>query len=542
MKVPLTAGRSLGEALTLSLAQPWSLHRIGVRASLLRVAPLLGVLSVGLFLRLYAMGTFVTIYPDTYGQLQSVTNLLSGDLPLSYLYPPGIALFLAPFFALLPDTLETMHIAILFAGMALIVVAYVGCTATTGDRRAAFFFATAVAVGVTFVFHSRIGMFDVIHTLLVALSLFLAPLVIRRGFPVLVLYGLVVFAAATARYTNVILLPALMLASLEIGAQPLSWRYVCARLFSKGPITVGLVVSTLYAVYVVTAFDSLTRFADPQGSSVIDASGEGYSTRIGQYMQASLLGYGGDFGWMEALAATGVLALAIVGALRLWSDRRGLLIPILYLAAAWLAIHAFYFAFWARYVMPVFFFVLLLAALGLSVCFHWFKQLHYPWQRVGLATIVAIIVAMFLSLQLAQDVTSVRETPTSGAARSEPAFEDIRNVLRTLNGDRTTLISSQSLAVERANPAMTVYDLIQHSGRNGINERSIVKLRTYVDEQIAAGKTVYYHYTGYEATGSQLHKYELGFDSYFQALSQRFTMREVIHPADSGQRLYRLEP
>jgi len=35
---------------------------------------------------------YVTFYPDTYAQLRAVQNLVSGHLPISYFYPPGVAI------------------------------------------------------------------------------------------------------------------------------------------------------------------------------------------------------------------------------------------------------------------------------------------------------------------------------------------------------------------------------------------------------------------------------------------------------------------
>ena len=544
MKRPLFARRDLVQVQALRIqpaARPTV--RLLVVRRLLPWAVLGAILGGALFLRLYRLDGFVTIYPDTYAQLQAVENLLAAQFPISYYYPPGIALALAPVFAFLPHTLLTMQATIITAGMALIVLSYLACQVTTGDGRAAFIYAAAVALAAIFVFHSRIATFDVINTLLIALSLFLAPFVARRGLAVLLPYALLVFAAVTVRYTNLILLPALFLASLELGSRPFSWRLVRDGLRSRAVITVGLVVLSLYAVYVGTAFNSLTRFANPQGDSVIDVGQ--YLPRLGRYLQAGLIGYGGDFRWQHGAVAASVLALAIIGARRLWYVNRCLLVPLVYLLIAWLLVHGLYVAFWSRYAMPAFFFVLLLAALGLSTSLERLRSLRRPWQRVGLAALLSMAVTLFVGWQLALDAAFIQRWPEQVAESREEEYDDLRSVLRSLDGPSSVLVSSQALAVDEANPALATYDLMRHSETYGINTDSIDRLLAYVRTQQESGKTVYFHHTGFDQTGwSHAHKYELGYEAYFSGLQREFSLRELVRSSSPTrvQRLYVLEP
>ena len=499
-----------------------------------------GMVALGLFFRFYQLDGYVTFYPDTYAQLRAVQNLVSGHLPISYFYPPGVAIFMAPAFLILPDTLLTLQAVIMVAGLALIVLAYVVCSATTGDRRAALLYAAAVSAGVTFVFHSRIALFEVINTLLIALSLFLAPWAARRGFRTLLPYALLVFAMVTVRLTNVIVLPALFLASLDLGVRDLSRRLVLERLRSKATLTVGLVVLALYTAYVGTAYSSLTRFANPHAESVVRL--EGYPVRVGQYLAASLLGYEGEFAWPDLAAAGGVLLLAVVGAHRLWQTNRALLLPLAYLIVSWWLVHALYFAFWSRYAMASFFLVLMLAALGLSVCLEHWRSLRFAWQRVGAAFLLTTALTLFVGGQIAQDIVVLRDVRDSPARNAEANYEDIRAFLRGLEGSSSVLLSSQALAVDHADLSMITYDLVRHSETHGINAGSIDRLLAYVREQQAKGKTVYYHYTGYEEKGSRLHKHQLGFDAYFQAVQQEFSLRELTQAELGPQRLYVIEP
>ncbi len=506
---------------------------------LLPWASLAVIVGGGLFLRLYRLDGFTSFYPDTYGQLRAADNLVSGQFPITYLYPPGIAVFMAPVFAFLPRTILTLQATILVAGTALVVLAYAATLAATGDRRAAFFHAAAVAFGATFVFHSRVALFDVINTLLIAASLLLAPVAVRRGSAVLFAYGLLVFVTITVRYTNPVILPALFLASMRLEARPLSWRLLWGHLRSRPVITVGLVVLALSGAYVVTMYESLARFGNPQAGSVIDFTH--YLPRLARYVQASFIGYGETFQWQNGLAAAVILPFTVIGARRLWMTNRSFAVPLFCLIIAWVPVHAVYMIFWGRYAMPVFFFVLMLAALGVSVSLSRFRTLQHPWQRVGFAGLMAVTVTFFVSQQLAQDIALLYQPP-GAAQRSEAAYGDIRAVLRTVDGPDSVLVSSQVLAVDKANPAMTPFDLLRHSETYGINDDSINRLLEYVRVQQADGKTVYYHYTGYENARSRLHKYELGFDTYFSALQREFSVRELFRSSGHSQRLYALEP
>ena len=536
MKQSFVARSSIAEAPPLQLSWLGRLP-LSLAARLLPWAALSAIVGAGLFLRLYRLEGFTTYYPDSYAQLRAVENLLSASFPLSYLYPPGVSLFLAPFFAVLPNSLVTLQAVVMTAGLALVAVAYAASQAATGDRRAALLFAAAVALSVTFVFYSRVALFDVINTLLIALSLFLAPVVIRRGAWALVPYGILVFVTITVRYTNLVILPALFLAALGLSARPLSRRIVIDQLRSRATLTVGLVVAALYLVYAATTIESFTRFTNSSGS-ILDFGG--YLPRLARYAQANLTGLGGGFRWEDGLMALAVFAFAIVGAQRLWRTNRGLLIPIAFLIIVWSPVHAVYEIFVGRYAMPSFFLVLLLATFGLSISLAWWRSLDRPWQRVGLAALIASGVTIFAAGQLAQDYLLYQD-PAEGR---EVAYNDVRRVLQDLDGERSVLISSQLLAVDRANPSLAHYDLLVHSETYGINDGSTERLVSYVEERHGEGMTLYYHYTEYEDVRSRFRKYELGFDAYFAALEREFAVRELMRSPSTErvQRIYVIEP
>lgn len=527
-------------ALPRPLAADAGRRLFSAAAKLRPWAPLAPVVALALFLRLYRLDGFVTYYPDSYAQLRAVENALNGTFPVAFLYPPGVALFLAPVFAVFPDALVTMQATIVAAGIALVVVAYVAGVRATNDRRAALVFAVAVAFSSPFVFYSRAALFDVINTLLIALSLLLAPLVVRRGLPVLLPYAVLLFVTITVRYSNPVILPALFLASL--GDEPFTARRALDHLRSRPVITVVLVVAALYATYFALSFETLSRFGNSESGSIVDFTT--YLPRLGRYAQATLVGYADQVRWQDGLAAASVLALAAVGARRLWQTNRRFVIVIAALMLPWLPVHAVYGTFQGRYAMPPFFFVLLLATFGLSVSITWWRSLELPWQRVASSGLLAVAVSLFAGQQLALDAAFLIRWPDVVADGREEAYGDARAFLRGLDGPNSILLSSQALAVDRANPELTTYDLIEHSERLGINDDSISGLVAYVREQRAAGKTVYYHYTEFEEVRSRFRKYELSFYDYFATLSRTFSVRLLVaSPSETlTQRIYVIEP
>jgi hypothetical protein len=211
------------------------------------------------------------------------------------------------------------------------------------------------------------------------------------------------------------------------------------------------------------------------------------------------------------------------------------------LLALWLPVHALYIVFDSRYAMPAFFFVLFLAALGLAGFPGWWRGLPRPWQRLTSATILAFGLAFFVGQHVAIDLAYQLAWPRQIEQSREPAYDVIRDELRDLDGPRTVVISSQALAVDRANEEAITYDLIPHSGRYGINEASVERLVAFVEEQEALGKVVYYHFTEYEEVASNFLIYELGYDAYFEGLAREYRMRELVSDDNRPQRLYRLE-
>ncbi|MEX1253524.1 MAG: hypothetical protein WEE64_04210 [Dehalococcoidia bacterium] len=506
------------------------------------------ILSIGLFLRVYQLdGDPVTIYPDTYAQMRAIENLLSAHFPISYLYPPGIAIALAPLFVFVPLSLTTLQVTIEMAGMALILVALLTSWLVTRDRLAALFTALAVAVSGTFVFYSRVVWFDSVNLLLVVATILLAPYVTRRGATALLPYGLLVFATVTVRYTNAVLLPVLFLASFEVGSRPLNLRSAVQHLRSRQVVTVGLIIVALYAVYIATTLDSFTRFFNPKAGSVIDL--HYFVPRLGRYLQASLIGYGELFRGLGIVESVALAAFAALGAHRLWRTNRAVMAPLALLLLTWAPVHALYNVFASRYAMPAFFFVLVLAGYGVSTGFEWARGLGGTAHRALALSLVTITATVVIGLQIGLTTSLLQAWPPGDGNRTdvtqskEAAYDQIRDVLRDLDGSRTTLLSTQVLALDRSNSAMATYDLIRHSETYGINADSNQQLLSYVRDQQASGRTVYYHYTEFEDLEEEFQKYEAGYDAYFRALRDEFSLREVVRATErQQQRLYVIEP
>jgi hypothetical protein len=519
---------------------PRSEEASGLPGRLTRALPLVALAAIGglaLFLRLYHLDGLITLYPDSYAQLRATENLLALDFPISYHYPPGIALVMAPAFLVLPDGLVTVQAVILAAGLALVAIGYVWLLALTRDRRAASIFAAALAVASAFVLLSRVAWFDGVNTLLIVSTLVLAPHVAKRGTRALVAYGVLVFTMATVRHTNVVVLPALAVASMQ--GQAFSLQGLVAHLRSRPAVTVGLVVVALYVMHLAVAGESLGRFTSSNGGGILDLSS--YPLRLAHYWQASLLGYHEGWSLPEAIGASAVVALATAGAQRLWQTRRRAMAAIGLLIAVWSPVHATYALFDDRYAVPVFFLMLMLASCGLSITVVWARALSQPWQRVGAAAVVALGVSMFVSLQLARDYADLQGWPSQVTQNRENAYDTIRAALRDIDGP-ATVISSQALAVDTANPEIEMFDLIPYSSEHGINEASVEELEAYVREQQEAGRTVYYHYTEYESVGATFRRYELGFDSYFGAIALDFRLTQLAYASQRPQHLYRIDP
>src|SRR5689334_9772905 len=104
-----------------------------VLTSLTSVAIPFGVVLLALFLRTYRL-EIVAWVPDSYDRLAATKRLLAGEFPISRIYPPGVSLLMAPFFAVFPKTLDTMQAVIVISGVCLAAIGYFWMLRLTGER------------------------------------------------------------------------------------------------------------------------------------------------------------------------------------------------------------------------------------------------------------------------------------------------------------------------------------------------------------------------------------------------------------------------
>lgn len=173
-------------------------------------APLGGVLVLALFLRLYTLRVHAWV-PDTYEQMTAAIRLTRLEFPLSRLYPPGVAVTLAPVFLVLPASIASLQAVVVAASLALVAICFIGAARATGDRVVATLAAGGAATAPLFIYGARIGLFDAINAMWLTLAFMLVPAMRQRSFLALAAYGALLALAMNIRATNVAYLPALLI-------------------------------------------------------------------------------------------------------------------------------------------------------------------------------------------------------------------------------------------------------------------------------------------------------------------------------------------
>src|SRR5688572_6960499 len=144
--------------------------------------------------------------PDSYDRLADAGRLASGRLPESTIYPPGVSVIMAPFFAVLPDSLWTMQAVIAGSGVALVLVSYRWIHTLTGERLAGLLAAGGVALSPAFVYASRDGLYDIPNVLLIAVAMWQADSLRRMPIWALLLYGLMLAVLVNVRPNSILVL------------------------------------------------------------------------------------------------------------------------------------------------------------------------------------------------------------------------------------------------------------------------------------------------------------------------------------------------
>jgi len=498
---PLDAGRRASAATV----------RLDVVARLLRLAtPYALVAGIAVFMRLYRL-ELQAWNPDTYEQIAAASRLLHADFPLSRLYPPGVALTLAPAFALFPDTLATTQGVIIIASLSLVAIAYAWSMRIAGDRRAALMSAFAVGVAPQFVYFSRDGMFDIIGTAWLAASVFGAGLLRGRGWRAGIAFGVVLALAINVRATNVFVVPAVLLYALA----PTAGDRPAAR-----PGALAAAFATAIA---------LTAAGIAIGGWLSGGSGE---TAVAAKVLPHLAFYWrSSFGGI--LYAPLALPLAAFGARSLWRRDRAFVLVAGYLLLVWPLVHApFHFAN-TRYMLPVWLLVLMLAIHGASSLLD--AAPAGRWRR----WLAAPLVTFFVASLFIGGAATVRAWPNIASHSDEAAFAELRPSVAAMPDD-ALLVGAWLRGVREANSRVTYLDLVDERIDHGNTPERIDAVAASLDAPLRDGRPVYYLYSRAEADQDTLGYGGEGFDAYFAAIASRFQLDVVQQTSLDDFRLYRI--
>lgn len=468
---------------------------------------------LALFLRTYRL-SLISINFDTYEQLTATRRLLSGEFPISRIYPPGIAIIMAAPMAIFPRTLLTMQAVIICCSVALVAVSYVATRKLTGDALAATLFGLAVACSPIMVYFSRVALFDVINTLCVAVAIFLVPALRGRPLAVFFLYGLFIAVILGIRATNVVLLPALAIYWVDPGLRRPILRAARHRLLAKEAlVTAGAVMAGSFVLVLISG-------------SLRQAS----STHIGlqHYAWRALLYELVSF---SGLAILLVLPAAVLGAKRLWRRGASIAVVAAYVTVAWPLAHAPFPFFENRYMLPAIYFALFLACHGASAV------LRRPDQTLVMRAFVVAALLGFGGYQVGFDALMLQGWPDRSARGTETTYRELRPSVRQL-ADASLVISTHTRGVRDSNPRLRYLDLIDQSIPDGNNEANVTAVLAAIRDAQRDGRGVYYLYSDFEEDDRRFGLPGPGYDVYFSAVTNTFETTELFRASDEKFRIY----
>ena len=475
-------------------------------AGSLRMFSILGViLAGGVFLRLYNLQPFAWV-PDQYERLIEAKELLSGELPDSVIYPPGVTLLLAPFVALLGPTEGTMQAMTIVFSLALVPVAYLWVWRTTSDRLAATLLAGACAAAPAFLEPARGGSVDSVVTLLVVVALLLVPSLKGRGVLAFLGYGLLLALLFNIRPTNVFLVAPLVVYWLTENG--VSWRpmAVARALLSKELIAVGVALALPCAVSVLAgnwyggAYGGLLSF-------------DQFSSNLTEY-------------WRQIVATwLGLLLLCVpvaVGLVELWRTRRPLALGLVSFLAIWPVVHSPFLFAAARYMEPAVVAWLFLAATGVSAAFAGRKLAARKIPRVWC---IASLPWFCLLLGLGSAFMVV-EWDDQAAQSDAGLAAEMKPVLRELPRE-ALMISAVTRAFSEDDFSIEYADLFDQAVEFKDKQAGVSDLGERTRSALAAGRQVYYLYSHMEADNRIFGGVWDSFRAYFDGLDEDFEMTEV---------------
>ena len=479
---------------------------------------LLGVLGLALFLRVYALEMAAWV-PDSYDRLADAGRLASGRLPESTIYPPGVSVMMAPFFAVLPDSLWTMQAVIAGSGVALVLVTYRWIHTLTGERLAALLAAGGVALAPSFVFASRDGLYDMPNVLLIASAMWLAGGMRRMPVWALISYGVMLAVLLNVRPNNVLMLPALALIFAATD-RVTSVRDVVAILLSRPVLIVGATGALGCVIFVVMGNWIGTSASAPV---TLGPAPENlvYYLYVLSFRAAGLLF---------------IVPLALVGAASLWRSKPRHTAAILYVIAIWPVLYAPFDFTSSRYMLPPMFLMLCLAAIGGASLLSRTKaregEAHWPVRYAMLAT---LIIGMIFTAGSALVVANWSET----SARSDEGLaQEFRPALDDLPAG-SLMVSAVARAFHHTTPELGYFDLIDSTLMTGSSASGVDGMMSAISEQLSEGGRVFYLHSHWEQ-GQDFHGDGQGqFVKYWEAVTGQFEVIAIKESAEqrfTGQR------
>jgi hypothetical protein len=462
--------------------------------------------------------------PDTYEQMTAAHRLVSGQLPVSGFYPPGVAIVLAPAFVFFPQTLATQQAVIIASALALVAASYIAARHATPDRFAHVLLALGVAAVPQFVYFSRDGFFDVMNAAWIAAAIFVVPWLRGRSLSTFVAYGILLAVAISIRASNPAFLPALVIYWAGIHGSGLRPRAVWRATVQRGPVAAG-----------VAMLVSFVFFAWIGGAIGHAATSSPITFR---YAADNVLFYAlAEFG--DLLSAPLLVPLAALGAVYLWRHNRPLLCVSIYMITIFPLAHVPLPFANNRYMLPSLVFALLLAAHAPAAVIELTARrpavARYTWRAFVAAPL--LLLALYIA---ASDVTLLAHWPDNAARSDEAAYRQLRPVIRTLPAG-SLVVSGGTRGVRDSNHNLEYLDLIDYSLPTDNGPQRVDEIMQRIQRSLDERRPTYYLYTSVEGINITFAASGPGYQPYFDAASQRFRLSEVFATNVKYFKLYKIE-
>ncbi len=493
-----------------------------VRPMLAEAALPAAIVLLALFLRVYRL-ELQAWTPDTYEQLTASRNLVHGIFPLSDIYPPGVAVTMAPAMLLLPQTLATMQGVIIGSALVLVAVAYFGIRRATNDRFAAVLLALGIATVPQIVYFSRDGFFDVTNSAWIVSAILVVPWLRGRPAAVFAVYGCLLAVAMNIRATNPAILPAIVIYWTDAGRADSDRRAVLAALMCRPVVVAGAAMLAAYALLAYlggslgqTASHAPITFEHAGKNTAIYAVGE-----LGGVLSAPLM-----------------LILVALGSIYLWSRNRSLLFVSLYMLTVFPMAHVpLPFANY-RYMLPSLVFALLLAAhapaavISMTAC-------QPTLARNTWRGLTAALVLLLGGCWMAADAVTVWNGPHYASRSDEAGYRQLRPSIAALPSG-SLLVSGGTRGVRDSNDRIEYLDLIDFSLATDNGPQRVNEAMQLMQRALDDGRPVYYLYTSVEGINITFTKWGPGYQPYFDAALQRFHLTPVRETTVKFFTLYRV--